>query len=87
MDGTTGQGSKRFLNVKEAAEWLGLARSAIYAMVAAGQLACYRIGPNGGRLKFKPSDLDAYVESTRVGPKLKTPSVSSRPKYVPKYPL
>lgn len=61
-----------WLSVKEAAESLGLNRSAVYALVAKKQLACYRIGPNQGRIRFKASDLEAYVESCREGPKVKS---------------
>ena len=70
-----------WLGVKEAAEALGLSRSVIYTLVAQGKLACYRLGPNGGRLKFKASDLEAYVEGARVGPK---PKAAPRPAPVPR---
>lgn len=68
------------LSVKGAAEHLGLGRSAVYALVASGDLACYKIGPNRGRIRFKPSDLDAYLEGMRVGPKVRARVTPPRPK-------
>jgi excisionase family DNA binding protein len=70
------------MSVKGAAEYLGLGRSAIYELVAAKKLACYRMGPKGGRLKFKAADLDAYTERQREGPKTKEPA---KPLYVAKH--
>jgi excisionase family DNA binding protein len=78
---------KAWLSVNDVAKELDLGRSSIYALVASGKLACYRMGPNGGRLRFKPCDLEAYVEGVRVGPKVKADPVPRREKYVPKYPL
>jgi excisionase family DNA binding protein len=72
------------LTAKEVSEKLGLARTAIYELVAAGRLACYKIGVNGGRLRFKASDLEA----SRVGPKVKVdhpPKPPRRVPYVSKY--
>lgn len=75
-----------WLSVKEAAQHLGLGRSAIYSLVASKQLACYRIGPSKGLIRFKVADLDAYVERQREGPKVKTPA--ARPDhYSPKHDL
>lgn len=73
-----------WLSVKEAAESLGLNRSAVYSLVASKQLVCYRIGPNGGRIRFKASDLDAYVDGCRQGPKVKVAAAPRRLPYTPK---
>jgi excisionase family DNA binding protein len=75
------------LSVKQAAEYLGLAASAVYSLANSKQIACYRIGPNKGRLRFKASDLDLYLERCREGPRERTPVVPQRERYVPKYPL
>lgn len=76
--------SEGWLTVKTAAEALGLSASTVYDLVAAGELACYRIGLNRGRIRFRPSDLDAYLEKSRVGPKAKVAPAPTRPRYVPK---
>lgn len=70
----------KWLSVNETAKELGLGRSAIYALVASGQLACYRIGPSEGRIRFKPEDIEAYVESKRVGPKVRRPPAPRHPR-------
>lgn len=70
----------KWLSVNETAKELGLGRSAIYALVSSGQLACYRIGPSEGRIRFKPEDIDAYVESKRRGPKVRRPPAPQYPR-------
>lgn len=77
----------KWLSVNDVAAELGLGRSSIAALVASNRLACYRFGPNGGRIRFKPEDVEAYVESTRSGPKVKAPAPPKRPVYIPKYPM
>lgn len=74
-----------WLTVNGAAERLGVGRSAIYQLVSSGKLACYRMVSNAGKMKFKASDLDAYAEGCRVGPKVKPPAPPRPPRYVPKY--
>jgi excisionase family DNA binding protein len=74
-----------FLDVRGAAARLGLAPSAIYKLASMKQLASYRIGPNRGRLRFKSSDIDAYVERGRQGPK---PLPEKKAEvYVPRHPM
>ena len=65
--------SKAWLSVKDAAEYLGLGVSAIYQMAASGELNHYRIGPRGGKIRFKASDLEEYLAKARRGPKAKAP--------------
>src|SRR3954454_22806006 len=76
-----------YLTVKEAAEFLGINASSIYEMVAANLLVHHRIGPKNGRIRFKASDLDAYVESVRSGPEPKVVKPPKREVYVPKHPM
>lgn len=74
----------KWLSVNDAAKDLGLGRSAVYALVASKELACYRVGPNRGRLRFKPEDIEAYIQAGRSGPKAtKAPAPPKRPAYVP----
>ena len=76
-----------WMSVKQVAVALGLGDKAVYSLVASGDIACYRIGPSRGRIKFKASDLDAYLERVRVGPKVKVPRPPVRVPYIPKHPL
>lgn len=35
--------------------------------IPVGELPRYRVGPHGGRLKYRREDIDAYIESRREG--------------------
>jgi excisionase family DNA binding protein len=54
---------QRPLNLKQAAEFLGLKPSYIYNLVHFGKLAAYK--PGGKILFFKQSDLEAYIFRNR----------------------
>jgi len=57
---------ERLMDVDEAAQRLGLSASTIYKLASRSDaLASVKIG---GRLLFKPSDLDAYAEARRRSP-------------------
>lgn len=58
------KGAEERLNVAEAAKYVGCSTDYIYKQSAAGKLAHYKIA---GRLKFKRSDLDAFIEQHRQG--------------------
>jgi len=47
------------LNIKQAAEFLGLKPSYIYNLVFFGKLPAYK--PGGKKLFFKPSELEKYA--------------------------
>jgi excisionase family DNA binding protein len=64
-----------WLTVKEAAVALGLSPSIVYQLAASKKLAHYKVGPNSGRIKFRPEDIAAYLEGCRVG----APEASLRP--------
>lgn len=53
------------LTYREAAERLGLCRHSVMSLVKAGKITVHRIGPNGGRVRFTPEDLDRYLERCR----------------------
>jgi excisionase family DNA binding protein len=78
---------KRWLTVPEAAEYVRVGRATLYEMVARGQVVHYRVGPKGGLVRFKASELDVYLESVKCGPKPKpTPQPApTRDRYVSKY--
>jgi len=50
------------LSVNEAARVLGVERSTIYRLLRAGELQAIRVGR---RRKFRPEDLDSYLERNR----------------------
>ena len=52
------------LTVKQAATRLGISASKLYQLVSERAVAHYKVG---GKLLFGESDLDAYLESCRVG--------------------
>jgi excisionase family DNA binding protein len=53
--------SDRWLTSDEAAEYLGIARSTLHDLVCDGRLP--RHGEKGHRLRFRQSELDAYLDS------------------------
>lgn len=52
------------LDVRETATYLSLSRSTIYKLSSSGRLSSVKMG---GRLRFRRSDLDAYVAGHRRG--------------------
>jgi excisionase family DNA binding protein len=56
-----------YWDVREVAAELGLRPTTVYDVIASGRLVCYRFGPRGGRIRVRPADVEAYVESCRVG--------------------
>jgi excisionase family DNA binding protein len=50
------------LSVNEAARVLGVERSTLYRIIRRGELQAVRVGR---RRKFRPEDLDAYLERNR----------------------
>lgn len=55
------------IGVKEAARYLGLAVKTTYVWAESGRLPAYRIGR---ALRFRKSELAAYIEASRLNPKL-----------------
>ena len=56
--------AKEFFNVEELSEYLGIKKSTLYGMVENGALPHYRIGR---LIRFKRNDVDAWMETHRVG--------------------
>lgn len=50
------------MTVNEVATLLGVSRGVIYRLVARSELQPYRVG---ARLRFRPEDVDEYLERTR----------------------
>jgi len=55
----------QFYSVRTLAEKLALAPMTIYRLVDQGKLPAVRIGKS---IRFRPADIDAFLESVRVGP-------------------
>ncbi|MCL2832116.1 MAG: helix-turn-helix domain-containing protein [Treponema sp.] len=51
------------MNAEEAAAYLGLSKKALYNMVSAKKISCYR--PNGKLLYFSREDCDTYAFRNR----------------------
>jgi excisionase family DNA binding protein len=51
------------LRVNEVAETLAISRRSVYLLVGSGDLPAIRVGE---RLRFRPSDIDAYLEARKV---------------------
>lgn len=57
------------LAVREVARRLGISASKCYQLVARRSIPHYRVG---GKILFREADLDAYLETCRVGPDVPT---------------
>ena len=53
------------LTPAEAAGLLGLSPRAVYDLIAAGLLPCYRMGAGRGAIRLEPADVEAYKASCR----------------------
>jgi excisionase family DNA binding protein len=64
------------LTVKEAAAVVRLTQWAIYRAIQRGELTAYK---PGGRLRIYESDLEAWLQSTRVRPSDRSPIRPAQP--------
>jgi len=55
---------KKYLTIKEAAEYLGISASTMYKHSMSCIIPKYK--PNGGRVYLKVEDLDNYISSSRI---------------------
>lgn len=53
------------LTAAEAAAALGLKPRTVYQLARQGLLACHRMGPAGGAVRFAPADVEAYLHKCR----------------------
>lgn len=63
------------LPVKEASRKLGVSASTLYQLASRRAIAHYKVG---GKILFKPEDLDVYLESCRVGVASAAPAPRAR---------
>ena len=59
------QAGDDWLSTKEAAAALGLTPRTLYRLIDEGQLPAYRFGRV---IRLKQSEVDAFVESSRIAP-------------------
>ena len=52
---------KKYLSVREAAEYIGYSVGYIYKLVAINAIPCY--APNGGRIIFNRVELDEWIKA------------------------
>lgn len=57
--------TEQFYTVKTLAEKLAITPITVYRMVDQGKLPAVKIGKS---IRFKPQDIDAFLETVRVGP-------------------
>jgi excisionase family DNA binding protein len=57
--------NKRYLDIEEAAEYLDLSVSWLYKLTSARKIPFYKPGRS---LRFKPEDLDEWMENFRFEP-------------------
>jgi hypothetical protein len=67
----TGSEDIAWLTVQDVARKLDLAPKSIYLMAGEGcpadrRIPSHRLGPRGGKLRFHPDDVAAYIESRRA---------------------
>jgi excisionase family DNA binding protein len=53
------------LNVRDVARELSVSATCVYQLIAAGKLACHRIGVGRGAIRVSEKDLAEFVESCR----------------------
>jgi len=58
---------EKLLNVAAVAEWLSVTQAVVYRMVANGELPAIRVGQE--RIRFRPKDINAYLDRHSVNPK------------------
>lgn len=56
----------KFYVVSEVAEMLRISESLVYSLIDSGKLHCHRFGNGRGKITISGSDLEAYIESSRV---------------------
>lgn len=59
--------SERLLTARELGELLGFAAATVVDWAEAGSLPCFKIG---GRLRFRESEILAWIEERRQSPRL-----------------
>lgn len=61
--------SKELWSVKETAAFLEMTPSAVRMILNLDKLTHHRVGASGGRIRIRPADVMAYLETCRKGAK------------------
>lgn len=56
------------LTAKRAAELMGVSRSLVYALVAAGTLPAVRIGTGRGTIRIDQAEVEKYLAAAKIEP-------------------
>lgn len=56
----------RLLTVADVADWLRVSTSLVYQIVESGKLPVYRIGNGRGAIRFRPEDIEVYLDRCRT---------------------
>lgn len=56
---------KCLLTVADVAKWLTVSSSLVYQLVESGKLPVYRIGNGRGSIRFRPEDIEGYLNTCR----------------------
>lgn len=62
--------------IAEIAQLLRVSKQVVYALVQSGQLIAHRIGVGRGTIRVTDEDFEAFLNSCRDKPQLKTSSIS-----------
>jgi excisionase family DNA binding protein len=65
--------SAEWLTVAEVAPLLGIGEKLVYEMSGPRtpeekRIPCYRLGPKGGKLRFKREEIEGYIKTLRPAP-------------------
>lgn len=76
--------SKSLLTVTDVADWLSVSASLVYQIVESGKLPVYRIGNGRGAIRFRPEDVETYLNECRTEkiPQKKTPRLRLQLKHI-----
>ena len=66
MSNTHHDQPEHLLTVAEVAEWLSVSGSLIYQLIESGKLPVHRIGNGRGSIRFRPDDVELYIDSCRT---------------------
>ncbi|MCA9078710.1 MAG: helix-turn-helix domain-containing protein [Planctomycetaceae bacterium] len=72
--------TKRLLTVAEVADWLSVSASLVHQIVEAGKLPVYRIGNGRGAIRFRPEDIESYLDGCRTEKVVRPPGRKVRPR-------
>lgn len=71
--------SQGLLTVADVARWLTVSASLVYQLVDAGKLPVHRIGNGRGAIRFRPADIEEYLDDCRIEPSVAKPERKLRP--------